>query len=130
MKLTFPGKTEITLPCNCSLEQLAAQLQAFTDDYLYVIDDVILSSVSNLDMILPGNRRLESATGPGFYIRDYNTEQLICCFREELKDRFLRPALSSPPEARFDKRGKVSSECVDMFSPIEVAPSIRSIHTL
>jgi len=85
--------SKITIPTNCTLEILAGQLQAFTETYLYVVDDLTLHMYRSLDEVPPGNRRLEPATfpgsGPGFYIRDLNTQQLICCFKEDLCKRFL-----------------------------------------
>jgi hypothetical protein len=85
--------SKITIPTNCTLEILAGQLQAFTETYLYVVDDLTLHVYRSLDEVPPGNRQLEPATfpgyGPGFYIRDLNTQQLICCFKEDLCKRFL-----------------------------------------
>ena len=90
----MPADATITIPTNCSLEVLAAQLQPFTDKFLYVVDDVVLNYYSSLDEVPPGPRRLEPATPLGFgqmnyYIRDLAQKQLICCFDSDLCHRLI-----------------------------------------
>lgn len=94
----------IVIPKNCSLEVLAAQLQPFTDKFLYVIDDVALNYYSSLDEVQPGSRRLEPAAPLGYgqtnyYIRDLAQKHLICCFDQNLCHRLLGSTISTAPES-------------------------------
>jgi len=84
---------QIEINNNCGLEILACQLQNYTNAYLYVIDDLHLNFFLSLDDVPFGNRQLEPATfagpGNGYYIRDLNTQELICCFKEDLCKKLI-----------------------------------------
>jgi hypothetical protein len=108
-----PVDSTIVIPKNCSLEVIAAQLQPFTDKYLYVVDDVMLNYYSSLDEVTPAPRRLEPANTLGYgqrsyYIRDLSQRQLICCFNSDLchkligtTDKSLRKSESNPDLPHF-----------------------------
>jgi hypothetical protein len=129
----FPMDTTIIIPKNCSLEVLAAQLQPYTDKFLYVVDDVMLNYYTSLDEVPPGPRRLEQAAPLGygqsnFYIRDLAQKHLICCFDQNLCRQLLGSGFDADPtlkksESNPDLTGRDSGRI-----PLE-SRSIRIITT-
>jgi hypothetical protein len=104
----FPTDATIIIPQNCSLEVLAAQLQPYTDKFLYVVDDVMINYYTSLDEVPPGSRRLEPAAPLGygrsnFYIRDLAQKNLICCFDQHLCRRLLGSGVDASSDSTLKK---------------------------
>jgi hypothetical protein len=100
----IPKKTEIYCSNNASVESLVSQLQPYCDKILTVVNGSTIRIFENLDAIPPGHRILENSTPlmigrpREFYLRDLDRDERICCFSEEVKDKFIQPSIGGPKE--------------------------------
>lgn len=91
MSLKIEPKGTIFIPDGGTAETLVAQLQPFTDAYLYVIDGHCIGWFNSLDEVRTGVWREEPASSstnlhPEFYLRDVETDSLYAVFDEEFRN--------------------------------------------
>jgi len=136
MEVVFSNIHNLSLPQQCTLEVLASELQRFTTKYLYVVDNTYLNIINTVNEVPRGKRSLESSVGSYYYIRDEDTQQLICCFKEDLRDHLLKPPklqkikLIDKTTKKIANENTDKSNYIDMSIPIEVASTIKQIHYL
>ena len=86
----------LVIPKEATFEMIVSQLQPHTDKFLYVVNSTTLSYYDTLDDVTPGNRVLEPTldspsliTGSEYRIRDTDTNEIIVCFDERLRNKLL-----------------------------------------